>query len=160
MAVEYVTLYGGFLGIGGIMNNYVQKLINEKADISTFIHLWNSLKANNISDEELNSYFQKYIANNKKYCIEDFFKEVKLDNHSCCVHFIPTSKSYSEFGENVTIVDFVCSDEECKQYFNNIRNNQLSYGHFKIVKLSNTDQEILDGEIELSTYDIHELETI
>ena len=140
------------------MENLIQKMINENASIDKFIVLWESLKANNNDNEELNSYFQKHIANNKKYCIEDFFKEVKMDNHSCCVHFIPTSKSYNEFGENVTIIGFVCSDEEFEQYLNNIQNNQLSYGHFKIVKLSDNDKEIFGGEIELSTYDIYEME--
>ena len=128
--------------------------------VGELIYLWEAHKASNIVDEELNRQLQKYIDSNQKFCIEDFFQEVKLDRHACCVHFIPTSKSYNEFGENVTIVDFVCSDKEFEQYYNNIQNSQLSYGSFKIVKLSDTDREILGDKLELSTYDIYEMETI
>ena len=142
------------------MDDYVQKLIDEKADITMFIHTWDAYNNNHIDNELLKHYFKMYILKNTAFCVEDFFKIVKLGNHSCCVHFIPTSKSYNEFGENVTIVDFVCSDKDFEQYCNNIQNSQLSYGHFKIVKLSNTDKEIFGGEIELSTYDIYEMETI
>ena len=139
------------------MEKLIQNMIDENTNISEFIVLWESFEANKIVNEELNNHLKTYIDDNKAYCIENIFKIVKLDNHACGVHFIPTSKSYNEFGEFVCIKEFVCSDEEYGLYSINCYSDNKTYGSFKAILFSdrNNDNEKV---VELSTYDIFEIE--
>ncbi len=139
------------------MENLIQKMIDEKADISAFIQMWESYKANKANSEKLNYYFKTYIINNKIFSVEDFFKITKWDRHSCGINFIPTSKSYEKYGSNVTIIGFVSTDEESEQYWNNWQNGKLTYGTFKAIKLPDPDKSPNGEEIEISTYDIYEI---
>lgn len=139
------------------MDDYVQKLIDEKADIAMFIHTWDAYNNNNIDSELLKHYFKMYILKNTAFCVEDFFKIVKWEKHRCNLSLIPTSDSYNEFGSSVTIKDFVCTDVESEIYWNNWHNNQPTYGLFKAIKVSDSDEELDDQEIKLSTYDIYEI---
>ena len=136
------------------METYIQKLIDEKAEIFAFVNLWND-KTN---CELLNHYLKSYIVNNKQFSIEEFHKIVKQDRGYCSMYFIPTSKSYNEFGMFVTITRFICSDEESKLYQNNWQNKQLTYGTFKAIQRPEPDVVPYGKEIEISTYDIYSIE--
>ncbi len=142
------------------MENLIQKMIDENANIAKFIDLWESFEANKIVNEELNNYLQTYINSNNAYSIENIFKIVKMDNHACGVHFIPTSKSYEKYGQFVTIIDFVCSDEDGGQYLCNWHSSNPTYGTFKAIKLHEYGKEDYDKEIEISTNDIYGIESV
>ena len=140
------------------MESYIQKLINEKADIADFIHIWEMQSISPVGREMLEHYFKMYILKNTAFSIEYFFKNVKLKSHpSIGLSFVPTSKSYNELGKDVCIVDFICSDKDGEYYWNNLQNNNLTYGTFKALKLPDPDKEPYGKEIEISTYDIYEI---
>ena len=139
------------------MESYIQKLINEKKDIADFIHTWEMQSISPVGREMLEHYFKMYVLKNTNFCIEDFFKIVKWDKHYCNLNLIPTSKSYNKFGSNVTITDFVCSDKESEIYWENWHNHKPTFGSFKAIKLSDSDEEPNGEEIEIFTYDIYEI---
>ena len=87
-------------------------------DVHRLTILWQASVENPQLKEDIEIELQKRIASNKNFSREYLFEVSKVKNHAITISFIPTTDSYYEYGENVTI-ELLLNEGEMKELHKN-----------------------------------------
>lgn len=90
----------------------------EKLNLNKLTILWEASNENLVLKSNIEAEIQKRITSNRQYSREYLFKKSILENHSIGVTFLPTTESYSYYGQNITIEIFLDENEK-QELFNN-----------------------------------------
>ena len=119
-------------------------------DLKGLTILWQASDGNMELKRLIENELQKRIATNNNISREYLFEVSKIQDHDITISFIPTTDSYNEYGENVTI-DLLLNDSEMEELLKNYTENPPIYtsGQLRakaLVKDNLTEDQILGLE--------------
>jgi len=121
-------------------------------DLELLIALWRAYKnsGRNEDRQKVEAELSKYIGNNQNISKEDLY--FISCGHAIGITFIPTSKSYEDCGEHITVTKIIVNDVEQKTLINNLfemikGNNpvvQPTYGKFEAEIFASPNKVVFD----------------
>lgn len=112
--------------------------------------LWENENTRASFHDELYSFFQRTISENKNFSREYIFQ--KVQSNATKITFYPTSTSYEKNGPYIIAIDTV-KDEKLEL---NLLNKCDTYGMVKLI--ANSSEDMSKSEIVIDTKDIYEIE--
>jgi len=108
-------------------------------DTASLTLLWGASVHNPEFKKAIEEELKLRIEKNKNFSREYFFKVCTINNHAITLKFIPTSNSFKNYGEHVTIT-IILDANEVKELMNNYSSDPPinTYGQLK-AKLLVTD---------------------
>lgn len=94
----------------------------QNLDIHRLSILWQASGGNPQLKRLIEIELQKRVVTNTNFSREYLFKVSKIQNHAITIIFIPTTESFNEYGDNVT-VDLLLDDSEFEELIKNYSSN-------------------------------------
>lgn len=117
-----------------------RELIEQNPNIA--IGLWMDKNTDDGIKSELESYFQDQIRNDPRFSREDVYHHFRV-NSSFSISFWPTSKSFKKYGDSVTVLSFLGTDDEIKEIAINMMNKIPTQGDMKLKAAIGNQEEIV-----------------